>query len=80
MQRHLLACVIIGSALLGGVAEAGAADETRMQHREWMRKFSNPGGSMNGVIAVQKAEIYRVAPQRCNAVGERPQHETTDVC
>jgi hypothetical protein len=80
MHRQFLACTIIGSAFLVGAAGAATAEETRVQHREWMRKFSNPGGSLNGVIAVQEAKIYRVDSRSCDTVGNKLQLETSEAC
>lgn len=80
MHRQFLASSIIGLALLVGAAGVATADETRVQHREWMRKFGNPGGSMNGLIAAQDSEIYRINLQLCHTDKEKEKSDTANAC
>jgi hypothetical protein len=80
MHRHLFACAIIGSAVLFAATSSANAEETRVQHREWMRKFSNPGGSLNGLIAAQDSNVYRVDLQSCKIGSEDAQFEAPEAC
>jgi hypothetical protein len=80
MHRYFIACAIIGSALLVGTAGAATAEETRVQHLEWMRKFGNPGGSMNGLIAAQDSKIYRIDLQTCHTGRNDDQSKASEAC
>jgi hypothetical protein len=80
MHRHLIACAIIGSAFLANSATGFAAEDTRVQHLEWMRKFGNPGGSMNGLIAAQDSKVYRIDLQLCHTDNEKEEFDAANAC
>lgn len=80
MHNRLLACAIMGAASLIVATTYANAEETRAQHREWMRKFGNPGGSLNGSISTQDAEVYRIDLVGCKSGSKDDQSETHQTC
>jgi hypothetical protein len=80
MHKRLLACAIIAATSLVGAATFASAEETRAQHREWMRKFADPGGSLNGLISPQDAKIYRTDLLGCKSESKSTQPEISEAC
>jgi hypothetical protein len=80
MHRYLIASAIINLAFLIGTTTATTAEETRVQHREWMKKFGNPGGSLNGPIAAQDTKIYQIDLQDCRVLEKDDRSNAPEAC
>lgn len=75
MHKRLLACATLATASLIGAMASANAEETRAQHREWMRKFGDPGGSLNGAISTQDVKVYRIDLSGCKSANKDSQPE-----
>jgi hypothetical protein len=80
MHKHLLICAVLGAASLLGATTYANAQETRAQHREWIRKFGDPGGSLNGSISTQDTKVYRIDLLSCQSGRNEDQSEKHQTC
>lgn len=80
MHRYLIASTIINLVFLIGTTTVTTAEETRVQHREWMRKFENQGGSLNGPIAAQDAKIYQIDLRGCRILEKDDRSNAPEAC